>query len=94
MVEKIWLQRQSHLREKIINNYDSATKPLSHEQNETVNNDLQDDVNVSLNQSDSSPEIENDVNQDQPKILENKTQLRRSWRLCHHIERYGDPVYY
>ena len=57
-------------------------------------NDLQDDVNISINQSDSNPEVENDVNQDQPKVPENKTQLRRSSRVRHCIERYGDPVYY
>ena len=56
--------------ENYVNNYDVATEPSLHEQNETVNNDLQDDVNISLNQSDSNPEVENDINQDQPKILQ------------------------
>ena len=32
--------------ENHVNNYDAATEPLLHEQNETVNNDLQDDVNI------------------------------------------------
>ena len=57
-------------------------------------NDLQDDVNISLNQSDSNHEVENDVNQDQPKTPENKTQLRHSSRVRHPVERYGDPAYY
>ena len=64
--------------ENHVNNYDSATEPLFHEQNKTVSNDLQDDVNISLNQSDTNPEVKNDINQDQPKILENKTQLCHS----------------
>ena len=55
--------------EKHVNTYDAATEPSSHKQNETVNNNLQDDVNISLNQSDNNPEIENDINQGQPKIL-------------------------
>ena len=80
--------------ENHVNNYDAATEPSLHEQNETVSNELQDDVNISLNQSDSNPEVKNDVNQDQPKILENKTQLRRTSRVRHPIEPYGDPVYY
>ena len=80
--------------ENHVNNYDAAAEPSLHEQNETVNNNLQDDVNISLNQSDSNPEVENDINQDQPKILENKPQLRRSSRVRHSIERYGDPAYY
>ena len=79
--------------ENHVNNYDAATEPSLHEQNETVNNNLQDDVNISLNQSDSNPEVENDINQDQSKILENKPQLRRSSRVRHPIELYGDPVY-
>ena len=73
--------------ENHVNNYDAATEPLLHDQNETVNNDLQDDVNISLNQSDSNREVENDINRDQPKILENKTELRRSSRVRHPIER-------
>ena len=80
--------------ENHLNNYDAATETSLHEQNETVSNDLQDDVNISLNQSDSSHEVENDVNQNQPKTPENKTQLRRSLRVRHAIERYGDPGYY
>ena len=35
--------------ENHVNNYDAATEPSLHEQNETVSNDLQDDVNISLN---------------------------------------------
>ena len=58
--------------------YDAATEPSSHEQSETANDNLQDDVNIFLNQSDSNPEVENDVGQDQPKVPENKTQLHRS----------------
>ena len=50
--------------ENHVSNYDAATEPSLHEQNETVSNHLQDDVNISLNQSDSNPEVENDVNQD------------------------------
>ena len=80
--------------ENHVNNYDAATEPLLHEQNKTVSNDLQDDVNISLNQSDSNHEVENDLNQDQLKTPKTKTQLRRSSRVCHPIERYGDPVYY
>ena len=80
--------------ENHFNNYDTATESSLHKQNKTVSNDMQDDVNISLNHSDRNPEIENDVNQDQPKILENKTQSRRLSRVRHPIERYGDPVYY
>ena len=32
--------------ENHVNNYDAATEPSLHEQNETVSNDLQDDVNI------------------------------------------------
>ena len=60
--------------ENHVNNYEAATEPSLHEQNETVSNDLQDDVNISLNQSDSNHEVENDVNQDQPKTHKNKMQ--------------------
>ena len=84
----------TYREENQVNNYDVATEPSLHEQNEIANINLQDDVNISLNQSDSNSEVENDINQDQPKILENKTQLRRSSRVRHPIERYGDPVYY
>ena len=59
--------------ENHVNNYDAATEPSLHQQNKTVSNDLQDDVNISLNQSDSNPKVENDVNQDQPKILEKRS---------------------
>ena len=48
--------------ENHVNNYDAATEPSLHEQNETVNNDLEDDVNIFLNQSNSNPEIENGIN--------------------------------
>ena len=64
--------------ENHVNSYNAATEPSLHKQNETVSNDLQDDVNISLNQSDSNSEVENNVNQDQPKILENKMQLQQS----------------
>ena len=70
--------------ENHVNNYDAATEPSLHEQNETVSNDLQDDVNIFLNQSDSNHKVENDVNRDQSKTPENKTHLRRSSRVRHH----------
>ena len=82
MVEKsrflfeIWLQRVSHPEEKTMSTTVMRQQNLRcMNKTKLLSNDLQDDVKISLNESDSNPEVENDVNQDQSKIFENKTQL-------------------
>ena len=68
---EIWILKANTSREEnYVSNYDEAAEPLSHEQNETVDNDLQ--TTLIYLKSDRSPEIENDISQDQTKLHENK----------------------